>query len=65
MNSVDNYNLWKFPAKIDPFPDSLIFFRKNLLEIISCINSRSLSSSHYMVTEVTYREQYDKGSKWI
>ena len=34
-------------------------------EAISRINCQSLSSSHYTITLVTNREQYDKVAEWI
>ena len=55
MKSLDNYDSWLFTTKFNHFLESLII----LQESISCINSRSLSS-HYIVTLVNNKEQYDK-----
>ena len=38
---------------------------KILQQPISRISSRSFSSSHYIMTLGTNREQYKKGAKWI
>ena len=65
MKNLDNYDLWQLPAKIDPSIYSLICLLKNLQEAISSINSQSFSSSPYTVSQVTKREQYDKGAEWI
>ena len=66
MKNLDNYYLWQIPARIDPSLDLLIcvgkFHRKPFLALT---NSRSFSSSHYIVTLVINKEHYGKGDEWM